>query len=100
LTLLKKLKKSRIGIDSTQPAFEQLTKACQERNLPVASWKSDEQLAMEERGNRLKIFDVNLRKMPTLAEVTLQLCNVNANTNATVDAVDWIAAGIKAENDQ
>ena len=99
-TLLLKLKRSRIGLDSTQPAFEELTKACIQRKLPVNSWKLEESLAMEERGESLKIFDIKHQKAPTMAQITLQLCDNKDNINASVDIVDWIADGIKAENEQ
>ena len=50
-TLLTKLKRSEIGLDSTKPAFYQLTKSCIQRKLPVDSWKLAEGLAMKERVN-------------------------------------------------
>jgi hypothetical protein len=99
-TLITKLKRSQNGLISTQPAFQQLTKSCVQRKLPVDSWKCDENLAMEERGESLKIFDVNHEKAPTLAQITLQLCDNKDNSNGSADVVDWIADGIKAESDQ
>jgi len=55
---------------------------------------------MEKRGERLRIFDVKHKKAPTLAEITLQLTNTKDDSNCTVNIVDWIADGIKAQNDQ
>jgi hypothetical protein len=55
---------------------------------------------MKERGERLKIFDVDHEKAPTLAQITLQLCDDKDCSNSRADLVDWIADGIKAENDQ
>jgi hypothetical protein len=55
---------------------------------------------MKERGERLKMFDVNHEKAPTLAQITLQLCDDQNSSNSRADLVDWIADGIKAENDQ
>ena len=99
-TLLTKLNRSQMGLISTQPAFEELTKSCLQRNLPVESWRHDENLAMEERGERLKIFDINHEKAPTLAQITLQLCEDKDDSNRAADMVDWIANGIKIENDK
>jgi Kyakuja-Dileera-Zisupton transposase len=99
-TLITKLKRSQNGLISTQPAFEELTKSCVQRKLPVDSWKHDEILAMEERGESLNIFDLNHEKAPTLAQVTLQLCDNKDSSNGYDDVVDWIADGIKAESDQ
>jgi len=87
-------------LDSTRPAFQELTKACRLRGLPVDVWKTDERLATKERGQLLNIFDLNHQKLPTLAQITVQLCNNKDNPNGTVDMVQWIADGIKAENDQ
>ena len=57
-------------------------------------------MAMEERGEHLKIFDINQKKAPTLAEITLSLINTEGNSNNMENVVDWIANGIKAQNDQ
>ena len=55
---------------------------------------------MERRGEHLRIFDVKHKKAPTLAEITLTLTNTKVDSNWTVNMVDWIADGIKAQNDQ
>jgi hypothetical protein len=39
-------------------------------------------------------------KAPTLAQITIQLCDNKDKINTSVDIVDWIADGIKAEIDQ
>jgi hypothetical protein len=98
--MLTKLKRSQLGLDSTQPAFEQLTNTCLQRKLPVESWRAAELLAMEERGERLKIFDVNHTKAPTLAQITLSLTESKDNSNEAASIIDWIADGIKTEIDQ
>jgi hypothetical protein len=99
-TLLTKLKRSQDGLDSTQPAFDQLTKSCLQRNLPVEAWRSAEILAMKERGEHLGIFDINHEKAPTLAQITLQLTEVKDHSSNNMNIVDWISNGIKAENYQ
>ena len=99
-SLLTKLKRSQIGLDSTLPAFEQLTESCLQRKLPVESWKSAERLAMEDRGEALSIFDINHEKAPTLAQITLRLADENQDSSDASNVVDWVADGIKAQNDQ
>jgi hypothetical protein len=99
-TLLTKLKRSEIGLDSTQPGFEELTKSCHERNLPVDAWRSAERLAMEKRGEYLRIFDINHQKAPTLAQIMLFLIEKDDASNSTSTVVDWISDGIKAQNNQ
>ena len=99
-TLLTKLKRSQIGLDSTQPAFDQLTHSCLQRKLPVEAWRVAECLAMEERGDHLTIFDINHEKAPTLAQITLQLTNAEDDSSDKANMVNWIADGIKAQNDQ
>ena len=79
-TLLTKLKRSQVGLDSMQPAFEQLTNTCLQRKLPVESWRSTECLAMEERGEKLRIFDINHGKAPTFTQITLSLTETNIKT--------------------
>jgi hypothetical protein len=99
-TLLTKFKRSQVGLDSTRPAFQELTDTCMKRNLPVDSWKLAEALAMEERGEHLRIFDINHEKAPTLAQITLRLTETNENSSDSADSVNWVADGIKIQNDQ
>lgn len=99
-TLLTKLKRSRVGIDSTKPAYEELTNSCQLRKLPVEDWRKAEALAMEERGENLGIFDITHKKLPSLAEITLKLTDAQVDYSNGINVVDWIADGIKVENDQ
>ena len=47
-----------------------------------------------------KDLDINYKKALTLAEITLSLTNTKDNSNSTANIVDWIADGIKAQNDQ
>jgi hypothetical protein len=55
---------------------------------------------MEERGEQLTIFDINHKKPPTLAEITLSLTDTKDALKDSVDSVDWIADGIKVQNAQ
>ena len=82
-----------------QPAFEQLINTCLQRKLPVESWRSAKHLAMEERGEKLRIFDINHGKAP-FAQITLSLTETNDNSNDSVHVVNWLADGIKTRNDQ
>jgi hypothetical protein len=66
----------------------------------VESWAFAESLAMEERGERLRIFDVNHENAPTLAQITLKLTDSKENFIDSANVVHWISDGIKAQNDQ
>lgn len=87
-------------MDSTKPAFEELTKSCVQRKLPVEVWRAAERLAMEERGEKLGIFDVKHEKAATLAEISLRLTENTEGSNFERNLVNWISDGIKAQNDQ
>jgi hypothetical protein len=52
---------------------------------------------MEERGEELRIFDINHKKAPSLAQITLSLIEEKENET---NVIDWIADGIKAQNNQ
>lgn len=99
-TLITKLKRSVNGIESTEPGYEELTKSCLQRKLPVDEWMSAELLAMEERGEHLRIFDIKYQKSPTLAEITLSLIQGEDSSDSISTVVDWISDGIKAQNNQ
>jgi hypothetical protein len=87
-------------LESTEPAFKELTNSCIKRNLPVKAWSSAEALAMEERGDGLRIFDINHQKAPSLAEITLKLTDAEDDYNPSMNVVNWISDGIKAQNNQ
>jgi hypothetical protein len=55
---------------------------------------------MEERGESLKIFDINHKKSPTLAQITLSLAESKDDSNEVSNIIDWIADGIITEIDQ
>jgi hypothetical protein len=55
---------------------------------------------MEERGDRLRILDVNHQKASTLAQITLNLIDAEENSNDNANVVHWISDGIKAQNEQ
>ena len=55
---------------------------------------------MKERGEHLTIFDLNHEKAPSLSQITLQLTENQDNSIDNSNIVDWIADGIKAQNDQ
>jgi hypothetical protein len=55
---------------------------------------------MKKRGKHLKMFDISHKKAPTLAQVTLQLTETKDHSSNSVNIVNWIAHGIRAQNDQ
>ena len=55
---------------------------------------------MEERGEKLRIFDINHGKAPTFAQFTLSLTDMNDNLKDGVHVVNLLVDGIKTQNDQ
>lgn len=55
---------------------------------------------MEERGEKLGIFDVKHEKAPTLAEISLRLTDTKESSKVDTNIVNWLSDGIKAQNDQ
>ena len=52
------------------------------------------------KGEKLRIFDINHGKAPTFAQITPSLTETNDNSNDGVHVVNWLADGIKTQNDQ
>jgi len=59
-TLCKKWSRAKGGLSETRPAFEQLTD-CLEAEL-VQEWTAQERVAMQHRGDHLKIYEVASEK--------------------------------------
>jgi len=66
----------------------------------VEIWRAAEESAMEERGEKLGIFDVKHEKAPTLAEISLRLTDTKESSKVDTNIVNWLSDGIKAQNDQ
>ena len=56
-------------------------------------------LTMEERGEKLSIFDINHGKASTFAQITLNLTETNDNSNDGVHVVNWLADWIITQNE-
>ena len=59
-SVCEKWSRARNGVSETKPAFEQLTE-CLDAGL-VQEWTEQERVAMEQRGDHLKIYDVASQK--------------------------------------
>jgi hypothetical protein len=59
-SLCGKWSRAKEGVSETKPAFEQLTE-CLEASL-VREWTAQERVAMEKRGEHLRIYEVTLER--------------------------------------
>ena len=55
---------------------------------------------MDDRGEALRIFNINQEMAPTLAQITLWLADENKDSIDASNVVDWVVNGIKAQNYQ
>jgi hypothetical protein len=103
------------GVSETKPAFEQLTE-CLDAAL-VRDWTEQERVAMEKRGDYLKIYEVVSTKckrclnsssdtdhlclpVPTLAEIRLKLSETEVQHGNLSGSVSTIAEGLAIEKSQ
>ena len=113
--LLKKFKRAMDGLGDAKEAYISLGESIDP--VTVARWKEDEKIAMDERGEHLRIFEVKMRKgdfsfcccvhvrsnhpleEPTLAQICLDLAS-KQNKNTTDGTLGWLSSGINLENEQ
>ena len=103
------------GVSETKPAFEQLTE-CLDASL-VRDWTEQERVAMEQRGDHLKIYEVVSTKckqylnsssdtdrsclsVPTLAEIRLKLSESEVQHGNLSGSVSMITEGLAIEKSQ
>src|SRR5258708_32300061 len=103
------------GVSETKPAFEQLTE-CLDASL-VREWTEQERVAMEQRGDHLKIYEVVAKKckrclnsssdtdrlclsVPTLAEIRLTLSVTEVQHGNLSGSVSTITEGLAIEKSQ
>ena len=102
------------GVADTQPAFEQLTN-CLDPSL-IEEWTRQEQVAMDDRGDHLAIYDVQSTKCrtickstaehgslvvaPTLAEIRLKMAETEVQQGNLSGSVSTLTEGLAIEKSQ
>jgi hypothetical protein len=114
-SLCKKWSRAKQGLSETMPAFEQLTE-CLEPSL-VQEWTAQERVAMENRGDHLKIYEATLDKcriafhpllgtdgscalVPTLADIRLRLSEAEVRYGNLSGSVSALMEGLTIERSQ
>ncbi|KAI0245917.1 hypothetical protein BJV78DRAFT_1286968 [Lactifluus subvellereus] len=97
-SLCKKWSRAKQGLSETMPAFEQLTE-CLEPSL-VQEWTAQERVAMENRGDHLKIYEATLDKLPTLADIRLRLSEAEVRYGNLSGSVSALMEGLTIERSQ
>ena len=114
-SLCGKWSRTKEGVAETKPAFEQLMD-CLEASL-VQEWTAKERVAMEQRGDHLKIYEVRSEKcrriiyvvlgvnhsytlVPTLLEIRLKLSETEVHQGNLSGAVSAITEGLSIEKSQ
>jgi hypothetical protein len=113
-TLMKKLQAASAGVIDTRQAYTGLTESL-DQDL-VSAWTEAYSLALEERGEHLKIFEVRMEKgevacqlsrrklnfwylisAPSLGEIRLQLTEEEIELPVPNGAVGWLVNGMNLE---
>ncbi|KAI0244966.1 hypothetical protein BJV78DRAFT_1289900 [Lactifluus subvellereus] len=97
-SLCGKWSRAKQGLAETKPAFEQLTE-CLEPSL-VQEWTAQERVAMENRGDHLKIYEVTSEKLPMLADIRLRLSEADIWHKNLSGAVSALMEGLAIERSQ
>ncbi|KAG1732854.1 uncharacterized protein EDB91DRAFT_1057862 [Suillus paluster] len=61
-------------------------------------WEIDEKKAVEERGEYLDIYQLQINKAPTMAEIRLKLTESENNDDRLPGTVSWLITGINLED--
>ena len=114
-TLLKKHKRAVKGVMDTQLPFDELTRSLDPRK--IARWEKDEKKAMKKRGEHLDIYQLKIDKgkvihyvmkcvtdryleAPTMAEIRLNLTELEHPETGRLGTISWIIQGINLEDAQ
>ncbi|KII83158.1 hypothetical protein PLICRDRAFT_119732, partial [Plicaturopsis crispa FD-325 SS-3] len=96
--LLKKAKRAKNGVEEAKHAFEKLTEAVKDQSK---EWETAYEKAMMERTDEnLSIFEVNMEKAPSQAQIRLDLASNEKNQGLKGGAIAWLASGIAIEGAQ
>ncbi|KAG2070067.1 hypothetical protein BDR04DRAFT_1118593 [Suillus decipiens] len=95
-TLLTKYKQALKGVDQTKPSFDELTQSLDPGKILM--WEIDEQKAMEEHGEYLDIYQLQMNKALTMAEIYLKLTESENADTGKPGTVSWLITGINLED--
>ncbi|KAG1799946.1 uncharacterized protein HD556DRAFT_1305447 [Suillus plorans] len=95
-TLLKKYKRALKGVDDTKSPFDELTLSLDPEKISI--WKINEKKAMEQRGEYLDIYQLQMNKAPTMAEIRLKLTESENTDTSKPGTVSWLITGINLED--
>ena len=87
-----------MGLKETRTAYEQLCEALDPGE--ISQWQIDEASAMRNRGEELKIFEVQEMKLPTLADIRLELTEKEGRNRLASGTISWLADGVALEQAQ
>ncbi|KAN0105201.1 hypothetical protein V8E52_011274 [Russula decolorans] len=97
-TLLRKLKAASNGVESMKGPFEELSSALDTDKLRL--WTKNAEKADNERGEALDVYNLQMDKAPTLAEMRLNLLNAKTSTSGIQSSVIWLIEGFSIEDAQ
>ncbi|KAF8463731.1 hypothetical protein DFH94DRAFT_686719 [Russula ochroleuca] len=97
-TLCKKIEKAMIGVKDTSEAFIELSAAL-DTNL-IEAWQRDEQQAQVNRGECLRIYDVQVEQAPSQADIRLGLTSSEQKKGLRCGTITWLVLGISLEDEQ
>ncbi|KAG1886594.1 hypothetical protein F4604DRAFT_1571859, partial [Suillus subluteus] len=95
-TLLTKYKRALKGVDETKSPFDELAWSLNPGKILM--WEIDEKKAVEERGEYLDIYQLQINKAPTMAEIRLKLTESENDDDKHPGTVSWLITGINLED--
>ncbi|KAG1844776.1 hypothetical protein F4604DRAFT_1937331 [Suillus subluteus] len=95
-TLLTKYKRALKGVDETKSPFDELTRSLNPEKISI--WEIEEKKAVEERGEYLDIYQLQINKAPTMAEIRLKLTESENDDTRHPGTVSWLITGINLED--
>ncbi|KAG1809366.1 uncharacterized protein BJ212DRAFT_1484485 [Suillus subaureus] len=87
-TLLTKYKRALKGVDETKSPFDELSQSLNPEKILM--WEIDEKKAVEECGEYLDIYQLQINKAPTMAEIRLKLTESENNDDRHPGTVSWL----------
>ncbi|KAG1729111.1 uncharacterized protein EDB91DRAFT_1085887 [Suillus paluster] len=95
-TLLTKYKRALKGVDETKSPFDELAQSLNPGKILM--WEIDEKKAVEECGEYLDIYQLQINKAPTMAEIRLKLTEFENVDDRLPGTVSWLITGINLED--
>ncbi|KIM74299.1 hypothetical protein PILCRDRAFT_14559 [Piloderma croceum F 1598] len=96
--LVEKWQRAKTGVEETGKAYEELTSRLDAEW--IVDWMESEREALEVGGECIKIYEISMDTLPSMADIRLELAEKEVAARKISGSVSWLMEGFNIEKSQ